>query len=393
MPHLASLENCTGCAACYNKCPKHIISMEMDKEGFLFPVVDDKLCVECGACEKACPVVAPLINHNKVNPKTYAIWSDLDRTRSSSGGAFSALSRYVLSLNGVVFGAEFTDNFECSHKAVDSIEALDSLRGSKYVQSDINDSYAQAKELLKQDRWVLFSGTPCQIAGLYGYLQYDYPKLITTELVCHGVPSSKLLKSYIDRLAIKKRGNIKKISFRKSDGWEMRTSIQIGENTEILYGIDNLYMEAFNKSALFRKSCYNCPYAKIPRLADCTIGDFWGIGKYGIPFKHNNSKGVSLLLINNDKGKMLFSHLENCFIEERTIEEASVINHNLKSPSKLCSNRDVIISSFLNQEMSLTDIERRFNIVDRSLKNTLKILLLRFGVIDFAKKIYRVIFS
>ena len=394
MPNLADRLHCTGCSACYNSCGKKAIQMKKDAEGFLFPDINLDLCVKCGMCEKVCPVLNSITEPLKAVPDVYAMWSIPDREKSSSGGAFSALARYVLDQKGVVFGASFTQNLEVKHVVVDSVDDLDALRGSKYMQSELGESYRLVRQYLKNNRMVLFSGTPCQIAGLKAYLGKEFDLLLTVDLACHGVPSNQMFQSYLKKLECKlelgkKSACIQSFEFRRRNGWGFAPSIIASNGEKInLFGVDALYMEAFNASALFRNSCYICKYAKFPRVGDCSIADFWGIGRYGIPFKHDVMKGVSLLMANSVKGQQVISNLKNVFLEKRTLEEALIENHNLKSPSVRNLNRDAIVESFLDDSQTLESINQKYNLVDRSAKAILKNYASKLGLFSVAKKIY-----
>ena len=200
MIKLANQNTCTGCHACKNVCPKHAISMVEDSEGFLQPFIDTEICIECSLCQKTCPVISPL-RRNKMSQKVYAFINYTDREKSSSGGAFSFFARKILSQEGVVFGAYMDDNLQVRHVSIESLDELDRLRGSKYIQSKIGDTYAEAKKLLQSGRKVLFTGTPCQISGLYKYLGRRWEdSLITLDIVCHGVPNQKIFDTYLQKL-------------------------------------------------------------------------------------------------------------------------------------------------------------------------------------------------
>lgn len=393
MIKLASKEKCTGCAACYNACGRNAISMAADEEGFLFPVIDGKQCVECGLCIKSCRVLSEKPNENTEKPKAFAVWSDADRTVSSSGGAFSAFSRLILVNKGLVFGAAFDERLQCQHKAVDNVEGLGQLRGSKYVQSFIGDTFKQVKEALRQDRCVLYCGTPCQIAGLKTYLRKDYDKLLLVDLACHGVPSQAVFDAYIAKISTRfaGKGIVDGFEFRRRDGWGKATSVSLGGKFRSLFGKDNLYMAAFDNSMTFRRSCYSCPFAKLPRVGDVTLADFWGLGRHGKPFKHNVMKGVSLVLVNNEKGERFMSQLgDGVFVEERTLDEALIENHNIQHPSTLNPQRDNVIKAFLAR-MSLDEIDAKYHVVDRSLKGMVKDMATKWHLFTAVKYAYNLV--
>lgn len=388
MIELASHDLCTGCTSCANTCPHHAITMQADGEGFLYPTIDKNLCVECGLCMKRCPILFPARQKNESNPKAFALWSYPDRTISSSGGAFSAFARNVMKKRGKVWGAAFVGKLKCKHVEVDSLDGLVALRGSKYVQSELDSVFSRIKGELQHGIQVLFCGTPCQVAGLQAYLHKEYENLLTLDLACHGVPSDAVFKAYIKKLSAKKRTNIDNFGFRRLNGWGFAPAVEITSKWCPIYGIDNLYMRAFDCSALFRLSCYSCPYARIPRIGDCTIADFWGIGRHGKPFKQNVLKGVSLVLVNNKKGEDAISQLEDVFMEQRTLEEALVENHNITSPSVPHPQRNQIIQVFLNPNKSLNEIAEEFDLIDNSLKGKVKELASKWHVFDVVKSVY-----
>lgn len=390
MVELVSLDVCTGCTSCINSCSHHAIKMQVDKEGFMYPVIDKDICVECGLCVKRCPVLVPIQRDNKKNPIAFAAWSFNDRTISSSGGAFSAFARKTLKEHGIVWGSRWNDNLECKAQKAENVDELAALRGSKYVQSDLGKTFSEIKETLKNGRHVLFCGTPCQVAGLYAYLHKDYPNLLTLDLACHGVPSNSVFQAYLSRLKRKYNEDIDNFEFRRRNGWGFAPSVTIRGKLRPIYGLDNLYMQAFDKSALFRRSCYTCPYAKLPRVGDCSIADFWGIGRHGKPFKQNVLKGVSLILVNNGKGERAVAQLQDVFLEQRSLEEALIENHNITHPSKAHPQRNEIIQAFLNPFMSLNDIDSKFKLLDKSLKGRIKELASKWHVFNAVKSVYNV---
>ncbi len=389
MVKLADKYTCTGCTACASVCGKQVIRMVPDAEGFLMPQVEEDCCVECGLCSMVCPVVTGKKRDNLASPKAFALWSNPDRIYSSSGGAFSAFARLVLKQGGVVFGAAYDEELKVRHISINHVDDLEKLRGSKYVQSDLGETYKEVKRLLKQNIPVLYTGTPCQIAGLKSFLQKEYPKLLTLDLACHGVPSNAVFQSYLKKLRMK-RGlqKLTSFEFRRRNGWGFSPSVSLDGKFRPIYDVDNLYMSAFDESALFRHCCYNCSYCTIPRVGDCSIADFWGIGRYGIPFKQNTLKGVSLVLVNNKHGEELLNDAQECFKEERTLKEALIENPNLRQPSPLHPSRDSIIKAFLAPNRSLESIDKEFHLVDRSLKGRIKKYATKWGVFDITKVVY-----
>ena len=359
MIQLADKLNCTGCASCYQSCPHSAISMIPDEEGFLQPVIDNNKCVECGLCIKKCPVLTP-VSKSIENQTAYALINYKERTISSSGGAFSAFAHYVIDNGGVVFGATMDNKFQVKHIAIEDENSLSLLRGSKYIQSNIGDCYKQAKTFLQDGRLVLFTGTPCQIAGLYAFLgnkRYE-DKLITIDLVCHGVPSQGAFDAYIEKLKSMPslRGqNITDFRFRNFDSWDYRPAVKLmSSKWKILSLIENAYMSAFFQGLTFRESCFRCKYCSTQRVGTFTIADFWGIGRHGKKFKKNVSCGVSLVIDNRNKME-IFSNAfkDNIYIEKRSIQEAIAEQSNLKKPIERKKQRDVAVKALISNDIPL----------------------------------------
>lgn len=324
-------EECTGCHACYNSCPKKCITMKEDEYGYIYPYIEKELCINCNLCKKVCPSLNK--NKNFRTPKNvYASWSldEKERKSSSSGGAAYIMSKYIIDNGGYVFGAAYGNELSVNHIMVKNLEELRLLKESKYLQSNIGDSYSEVKKMLQKDEVVIFIGTPCQIDGLMSYLGKEYNNLITIDIICHGVPSYKMFKEYI--LSKVKTTDIDKVSFRDGNDF----GISLMKNNEIIFKKhfrESEYYMGFMEGLTYRDNCYKCKYAQEKRISDITLGDFWGIGE-SIPFKYDTKNGVSLILINTFKGKEL---LNNCkkelFLEERTLEEAIKKNDQLKSPT------------------------------------------------------------
>lgn len=376
---LADSRKCTGCGACQQSCRHGAITMVRDIEGFLVPQIDNDKCVQCGLCQKHCPELNPITRWNYANQKAYAMISKFDRKISSSGGAFSVFARWILQQGGVVFGATINNRMKVCHIVIDNIEKLSLLRGSKYVQSELGNSYRQVREYIHEGRMVLFSGTGCQIAGLYAYLggkRYE-DLLYTLDLVCHGVPSQGCFDSYIGKLQKKlalKGENIEGFRFRKFDSWSIIPAIKFSESKEhILVLSENCYMDAFFEGVIFRESCYRCQYCNPERVGTFTIADFWGIGRHGKKFSRNVSSGVSLVIDNKGLMPKICDELKKyAFIERRSMEEAISEQTNLKHPMPRLKSRDTAVLD-MRSDMSLETFSQKYGF---PFKPTLKWILL-----------------
>lgn len=297
--------NCSGCHSCVNVCPKKCITMISDQEGFWYPKIDKEKCIDCGLCEKRCPI----LNDMRVNndSKAYACYN-LDeeiRKESSSGGIFTLLATNIIDRGGIVYGAAFNHNYEVEHTKITNKKKLNKLRGSKYVQSKIGGVYAEIKELLNQEKIVYFSGTPCQIDGLLCFLDKKYDNLICQDIVCHGVPSPKIWKHYLKQFNIEKDANI---LFRdKSTGWDSYSFTIKQKNKFTQLSSDNEFMKVFLKDLCLRPSCYDCHSKSLHRNSDITLADFWGV-KEVCPELYDN-KGTSLVFINSKEGQMIFDKI------------------------------------------------------------------------------------
>ncbi len=350
---LCEKQLCTGCEACHNACPLQCIHMTEDKEGFLSPEIDQVRCVQCGLCRNACPIIAKPELSREVSPRVFACWHKDDNVRrqSSSGGVFSVFAESVLAQDGMVFGAAYDLNMHVRHTHTNNKFHLDDLRRSKYVQSEIGLAFQNVRTAVEAETPVLFVGTPCQVAGLYKYLVKDYPNLITCDLVCHGVPSPKVFAKYITWIENRLCSKVLNLNFRdKAKGWEnSRTVATIGMSSEHpLYGINNCYYNGFINALYLRECCYNCSFRGIPRCADITLGDFWGIGNQ-TPFTLDTEKkgGISLILVNSALGLALFEICHRDIqVFEREINEAIDGNSPLCVSPKRPSNRSCFFADF-----------------------------------------------
>lgn len=304
---------CTGCTACAKVCPKQCITMKPNVEGFVYPEIDTSVCAQCGLCEKTCPVLHKP-TQEAIETVAFAAYStDLEcRLASSSGGIFSLLANEVLNEGGIVFGAAFDDCFNVHHIGVETKDELGKLRGSKYVQSSLGNVFDDVKRNLDNGRMVLFSGVICQIAGLKSYLKKDYPNLLAVDVLCHGVPSPKLWKKYIDELEKTHGGAVRRMFFRhKKYGWKTyAVSFEFSNDTayERIFSKDP-FMQMFLQNICLRLSCHNCQFNELDRLSDITLGDCWGIDR--IMPDMDDDKGTSVVLVHTEKGKAYFNRIKS----------------------------------------------------------------------------------
>lgn len=323
---LASQKLCTGCSACASVCPMGCIEMKKDREGFLQPIINKQGCMKCHKCESVCPILNQGV-HTVGETKAYAAVNldDGIRARSSSGGVFYALAKWTIEQNGVVFGARFNDHWEVIHSYSETIDGIFPFMGSKYVQSTIGDSYKQVEFFLEKGRWVLFSGTPCQINGLKSYLAKEYEYLFTVDIICHGVPSPSVWNSYLK--LFKGPHSINEISFRrKTLGW-LNYSIAIETQAHIFEekNKDNLYLQGFLKNYYLRNSCYNCKFKSYHRNSDITLADYWGVDKLS-PTMFDD-KGTSIVFVHSKKGQALMSRIHQFFkVKEESQTNAIAYN-------------------------------------------------------------------
>lgn len=335
---------CCGCTACMNICPQKAIRMEKDEEGFLYPVVDQEKCIECGLCKKVCAFQKGYnVEGSLKKVEVYATKNKSDEIRmhSSSGGMFYTISKYVLSKGGLVYGVIFDNNFHAVHIRTDSIDGIKKMMGSKYSQSELGNIYNDVKKDLKDGKLVLFTGTPCQVGGLNKFLQnIDKTKLILVDIVCHGTPSPKLFQDYISFIEKTKKKKVKEYYHRsKKLGWE--------HNEEVIYDdgkddytsrLSQTWKRIFYTDLCLRPSCYSCKYTNITRPGDITIADFWGLEQFDNEFV--DKKGVSLTLINTTKGQNIFNEISNDLISrKRKMAEAILKNPQLRELRKINMNK------------------------------------------------------
>ena len=313
--------DCCGCSACVSVCPKNCITMKADSEGFRYPETDASVCINCGLCERTCPILNVKADVEEVRQVPYIAYLRDEEVRlgSSSGGLFSSLAADTLSRGGIVFGAAFDEENMVYHTAAHDLGELSALRGSKYVQSRIGDSYKVVKKVLEQGKEVLFTGTGCQIAGLKSYLNKEYDKLLTVDVVCHGVPSLLLWERYLDELQDKNGAKACRVNFRdKSTVWK-HYSVSVDFKNGKKYTCDHSndpYIKLFVNNICLRPSCHKCRFKPIRSQADITIGDCWGIEGY-MP-EMDDDKGVTLVLVHTAAGSAVLQRVK----EDLEIREA-----------------------------------------------------------------------
>ncbi|MCQ2754258.1 MAG: Coenzyme F420 hydrogenase/dehydrogenase, beta subunit C-terminal domain, partial [bacterium] len=307
-------KNCTGCTACICVCPQNAIVAKEDNNGFIFPVIDNQKCVNCGLCNTVCPIVKKK-SINVGQSQIYAVVNTDDNIRmnSSSGGAFYEIASHFIDVGGIVYGVAMSDDSKkAEHIKATTKSDLLKILGSKYLQSDITGIFYDVKSELKKGTKVLFSGTPCQVNGLKAYLRTNYDNLFTVDFVCHGVPSPKVWRSYIGEKQKDNNCTVTSVSFRnKISGWK-KYSLKIDYSngkTEYSSVVSDPYLKAFVHNLTMRESCFDCQFRKIHRKSDITLADCWGSEYYLKDY--NDDKGITAVIIHSDKAEDLLLNLEN----------------------------------------------------------------------------------
>ena len=353
---LEKKSDCSGCHACYNACPKNCITMDIDNEGFWYPNINTEECIHCNMCQKVCPAVNKSIIENE--PTSYIGYNNNQdvRRNSSSGGMFTPIAESVIVNGGVVFGAAFNDVFEIEHIKVETIEELSKLRGSKYVQSKIGDTYKQTKDLLTAGKKVLFTGTPCQIEGLYSYLGKDInDNLFTQDIICHGVPSPNVWNEYLKYRA--NGADIKDVSFRdKKYGWHyfsMKIDTDKKKYTKRLD--EDLFIKLFLDNTILRPSCYACKYKKEVRISDFTLADCWRPNTVKSQLK-DDDKGLSMIFVNTEKGKKLFEEIKDKYVVQEIDYDLAIKSQSVATSSvKPNIHRPDFFVEFNNKDFKYID--------------------------------------
>lgn len=340
--------DCCACGACENICSQKAITMQEDEYGFFYPVIDDSKCVGCSMCKSVCG-----FQNKKIENDPLEVYAAVAREKnivekSASGGIFTAIARAVLLDNGLIVGAALQEDYSVEHVIVEDEDGLEKLQGSKYTQSKINNVFSIVEKHLKKEEKVLFSGTPCQVAGLKSYLKKEYNNLITVDVICHGVPNNRMFQDYIRIIESKENGRISFFTFRdKSIGWGINASVIINGHKKKIWQSMSSYLYYFTKGWIYRDSCYGCGYACSHRLSDITLGDYWGIEKQHPEYLGKNgwdeTKGISVVIVNTEKGveyiKQVSSYIE---LKSSTFEKASEANGQLKYPSNPGKRNEIL---------------------------------------------------
>ncbi len=365
---------CNGCEICTKVCPTNAIKMVEDQEGFFYPEIDKDKCINCNKCKNICSNYNTSLGNEKVYVAINKNEKELEE--SSSGGMFYILAKYVIEKNGVVFGVEYDENLKVRHNFYETLEECKRFQGSKYVRSDINDSYRKVEEFLKDDRYVLFTGTPCQCNALKTYLVKEYEKLILCDIICHANPSQKVFDKYKNEIENSRDKKIKMIYFRtKNNGWRNQTPIieyMDNEKEE-----EKTFFSAFVKELINRPSCHSCVFASSNRVTDFSIGDFWGIEKV-MPEVEDKDTGISLFMVNSKKASEVFDSVKE-YINYKEVDKdlAFLYNHNKNVPmhknrEKFFNNLDKIsVIDNMNQNIKVSFIRKVFRKC-KSLLNKIK---------------------
>lgn len=354
-------KDCCGCEICALKCPKNAITMKQDEEGFLYPEIDYDKCVNCGLCRKICP------NHDYPLNKNIESYIAINNNKkelmnSASGGMFILLAKYVINKKGVVFGVKYDENLKVVHDYSNTLDGCFKFQGSKYVRSDLNNSFLKVKEFLENNRYVLFTGTPCQCQALRTFLNKQYEKLVTCDVICHANPSPKVFEQYKNNLEKKYGKKVTNICFRsKKNGWHTQTPIiEFEDKSEIE---DESYILGFVRELFNRPSCHNCHFCSSNRLSDFTIGDFWGIEKVDKSIKDDNT-GISLLCVNTTSAKKILDNISSqMFLKKTDLRQAFSYNHYSNSKKSEKRNR-----FFKGIEKGTINAENIINVLEKYTK-------------------------
>ena len=388
-------EKCCGCTACMNICPVNAIEMIPDEEGFLYPIVNKGKCINCGLCEKTCPIINKKKAEGKIE-EAYALRTKNEEIlkTSTSGGFFTPIANWVLSNGGVVIGVGFGDGLRVEHIVVtnENKERLIDLRGSKYVQSYLDNVFTQTKEFLKVGKTVLFSGTPCQVQGLIKFLDKEYDHLITVDLICKGVPSPELWNKFVNFQESKNKSKIKKVIFRnKTYGYHSGTMKIEFENGKRYYGSGrvNYMLKSYYSEIASRPSCYNCNFKDKKHISDFTIFDGWSVNKTVYGGVKDDDRGYTNVFVNSSKGKKILEKIKQNYILyeidiDKAIEIDGIMVENSAVPNK---NRKEYYKFFKENSMENT-IKKFIPVTSKDIMiENIKNILYKTGLLKKIKNI------
>lgn len=358
MQEIAKKSKCTGCTVCVNVCPKHAITMREGNDGFLYPFIDEKKCINCGLCKRKCPVLTT--DKNNALNKCYVAYANSEEVKkhSSSGGIFPLIADYILDNNGIVIGAAYDKENKLKHMAVKKKEDIQKLYGSKYLQSNLDNIFEYIKDNIKDNK-ILFVGTPCQVAGLKKFIKDENNHLICIDFICHGVPSAKLFSKYINELEEYNHDKLINYNFRdKSTGWDNYSNTATFKKSKVSeLQKDNHYMKLFLSDVALRESCYNCNFKLGNKYSDITLGDFWGV-KDLYPEMYNKN-GVSAIILNTKIGEEVFENIKNKItLKECEIEEITRSNPSLKISCNYNSKREEFFQDIDN--MNVKELTKKY---------------------------------
>ncbi len=390
MINIKDKTGCCGCSACFNICPKNAIIMKPDNEGFLYPDIQEELCVNCGLCEKVCPIQNPMQEIQK-EQTAYLFQNSNDRVReeSTSGGAFTAIGEYVLNRGGVVVGAAYDEEFRIIHSIAESTFELRKFRNSKYAQSNMQDIYRQIRKLLDSGRFVCFSGTPCQVEGLLSFLRKKYDNLLCVDIVCHAVPSPKLWEKYLQYQSSKVK-DATNILFRDKKPYGYKySSMSIYKGNDVIYrnGVESDKMlRAFFSEIADRPSCYDCKFKKRYRESDITIWDCFEV--YRFSQKLDDDKGTTRVLIHSESGRKVMDEVLKDNISLQVSADALCVGvKEMVFSVKKNPKRDAFFADM--DKLETTEFFNKYFPDDgiMYLKKTARRILIITGLYSFAKKL------
>lgn len=394
-------KNCCSCGACMNVCPKQAIEMKIDEFGYSYPFINEEKCIQCGACKRVCAFQNGV--EVKATVEAYAAATKNQDTlmNTASGGIFSQIAKNVLSNGGCVCGVALErsdDTLIPKHTMIYSVEDLEKLQGSKYAQSVTGDIFQHVKKELENGKQVLFSGTPCQVAGLRAYLKKDYDNLLLVDIICHGAPSTKMFQDYISNQQKKLKGKIIDYKFRDKkygQGYVSKITYQLKDGkvkVKWIPGKLTSFVGLFLQKEVFRESCYACKYANLQRISDITIGDYWGVyqehAKELKDSEMSNEKGISCILVNSEKGQKTIETMKTDFdLISSTKEKIALHNEQLNHSCEHTDKRNAILELYRkNGYGALEDYYKKSlgykkyvywmgAIIPKKLKSRIKVLL------------------